>query len=505
VKAHLLFADRDPATVATPLQESADMVRDLGLGTLFDTMAGDDPFVREVAAQVVLRPLENPAEIEYRHEVLIDCLAHPAEVHELYHLAVQAAQSKRRIRSWLATPTPSSVLHHAIALLEELQDQLLELRRFSAANARLFTSPAFKTFFAMVDRDLDDAYLALLKDHVRRLRFPSGEVMTASVDQHLQGRDHVLRKPQRVRRTWREVFGLGLFGQPGVYTYRLPERDEAGARTLGRIRDRGLNRVADAAAQSADHVLDFFGHLCWELAFYVGCIRLHDAIHAVGAATCIPQPRSAEAMALSFRGIRDVGLVLRAMTDVVPNDLDADHKTVIMITGANEGGKSTLLRALGMAQLMAQCGLFVTADSFTSSVTSGIHTHYRREEDAEMTSGKLDEELKRMSGVVDAVRTHGLVLFNESFACTNEREGSEIGHTIVRALQGSGVRVVYVTHMYALASALAAEDHESDLFLRAGRLDSGRRTFKVTPGAPETTSFGRDLYDEIFTRQTVHR
>jgi DNA mismatch repair ATPase MutS len=52
---------------------------------------------------------------------------------------------------------------------------------------------------------------------------------------------------------------------------------------------------------------------------------------------------------------------------------------------------------------MMQAGLFVAADAYTASVTSGILTHYRREEDAEMTSGKLDEELKRMSQVADQV------------------------------------------------------------------------------------------------------
>jgi DNA mismatch repair ATPase MutS len=147
---------------------------------------------------------------------------------------------------------------------------------------------------------------------------------------------------------------------------------------------------------------------------------------------------------------------------------------------------------------MMQAGLFVAADSYTASVTTGILTHYRREEDAEMTSGKLDEELKRMSQVADQVRRQGLVLFNESFACTNEREGSEIARTIARGLQDSGVRVAYVTHMYDLSSGLAVRGRDTDLFLRAERRADGRRTFKIIPGEPEPTSYGRDLYEEIF-------
>lgn len=105
-----------------------------------------------------------------------------------------------------------------------------------------------------------------------------------------------------------------------------------------------------------------------------------------------------------------------------------------VVTGANQGGKSTFLRSVGLAQLMLQCGMFVPAEAFAASVAGGIYTHYRREEDTAMQSEKLDEELARMSAIVDLLRPHDLVLLNESFAATNEREGSEIVRQIIDAL-----------------------------------------------------------------------
>ena len=47
-----------------------------------------------------------------------------------------------------------------------------------------------------------------------------------------------------------------------------------------------------------------------------------------------------------------------------------------------------------------------------------------------MERGKFDEELRRISEIVDHVASHSLILFNESFAATNEREGSEIARQI---------------------------------------------------------------------------
>ena len=77
--------------------------------------------------------------------------------------------------------------------------------------------------------------------------------------------------------------------------------------------------------------------------------------------------------------------------------MQGDGKSLVIITGANSGGKSTFLRSVGVAQLMMQCGMFVTAQPYQANVTCGIFTHFIRDEDTDMTSGRLDEELRRMS------------------------------------------------------------------------------------------------------------
>ena len=152
---------------------------------------------------------------------------------------------------------------------------------------------------------------------------------------------------------------------------------------------------------------------------------------------------------------------------VVGNDVDADGKPLLIITGANRGGKSTFLRSVALAQLMLQCGMFVTADAFTSSIHTGLFTHYKREEDRSMRSGKFDEELVRMSGIADKIHRRGLVLFNELFAATHEREGSEIARQIVSALLDNDVTVFFVSHMYEFARSFLESDRV--LFLRADR------------------------------------
>jgi DNA mismatch repair ATPase MutS len=103
-----------------------------------------------------------------------------------------------------------------------------------------------------------------------------------------------------------------------------------------------------------------------------------------------------------------------------------------------------------------------------------------------------------MSAIVDKVKPGSLVLFNESFASTNEREGSEIAINIVRALLDRRVKMVFVTHLYHFASTLLAGRLDAVKFLRAERRPDGTRPFKLIEAEPLRTSYGVDLYKSVF-------
>ena len=89
------------------------------------------------------------------------------------------------------------------------------------------------------------------------------------------------------------------------------------------------------------------------------------------------------------------------------------------------------------------------------------------------------------------------MLFNESFAGTNEREGSEIGYQVVRALLDSQIRVFFVTHRYSFADRFRREHAPAALFLRAERRPDGGRDYKLAVKDPLPTSSGEDLYYQL--------
>lgn len=495
MKVHLLHDARDPDTDADPSPQGADVVRDLGLDPVLDVMGGGDELLRDISLRALLDPLHDPAAIRYRQDVLADCVACPDLPEALYRLAADAIGSPRRARSWMLSKDPSGVLHRSIEVLELLLVNLRQLRGLADEHTGRCRSAGLTALFATISAELPDDYFPVMEDHLRRLRFPNGVFMTARVGPGAQGEGYLLRKPATLKRGWRQLL---LGDEPVHYTYRLPERDEAGALALAALENRGINLVADALAQSVDHILSFFTLLRYEIGFYLAGLHLHQALTERQLPLCWPEPAAPAEDALTARGVYDITLALRIGDQVVGNDVDADGASLVMITGANQGGKSTLLRALAVAQLMLQAGLFAPATAHRSSLAAGVHTHYRREEDAGMDSGKFDEELARMSGIVDRLTPHSLVLCNESFAATNEREGSHIARQVIDGLRSARIRVCYVTHLYDLAAGLAATGARNAVFLRPERLANTDRTYRVVPGAPQPTSYGPDLYRRIF-------
>jgi hypothetical protein len=473
-----------------PHQEA--LTRDLELETLCTAMAGGDQFLYEVAKRAVLSSLKAPEAILYRQHVLADCLQQPAVVRELYGIAVEAIQRERKV--WgVFMNSPDTILHHSIQILELFVGILRRLRTFADSYAGSFQSEGFGRLFAMLASELDDEYFLTVEAHLQELKLRRGVLVSAELGKGNKGVRYVLRRAPAL--SWKERLGLG---SRSGYGFMIPDRDENGFKALEELRARGINQVANALAQSTDHILSFFAMLRTELGFYVGCLNLGERLAEQGEPTCFPEAIAPGARALTARGLYDVCLALHVKAGVVGNDVDADDRSLVIITGANQGGKSTFLRSVGVAQLMLQCGMFVGARSLRASVVDGVFTHFKREEDATMESGKLDEELARMSDIADAITPRSVLLCNESFAATNEREGSEIARQVIRALLDSGIAVFFVTHLFDLASGFHQQELATALFLRAERQPDGQRTFRLVEGEPLPTSYGEDSYRRVF-------
>ncbi len=472
-----------------------ELIQDLGLDILLNTMSGGNNFLLEVSKVALLNSITDIGIILYRQNILRDCIKHEQIVRDLYKTTIDAIeQEKDKFWSFFSR-NPSGMLFESVRTLQMFVKMLKKLKTVADQNSEMFESDGFKRFFDMIKYELTDEYFSKIDEHLEQLKFEDGILVSAELSRGNKGSNLILHKMPEDKRSWlKRILTPKL---PG-YTYQIHPRDESGARALAELRDQSINSVANALAQSSDHISNFFQALRTELAFYIGCLNLYGKLSGIHEPVCFPVAVPLGSRELSFSELFDASLALNKGCKVVSNNLNADGKNLIVITGANTGGKSTFLRSMGIAQLMMQAGMFVPAKTFTAEVRKGIVTHFKREEDTKMNSGKLDEELSRMSDIVDNINSQSIVFFNESFAATNEKEGSEISRQIANALIDKGIVVVFVTHNFEFANGLSEKKMNNTIFLLAERLIDGTRTFRILEGEPLQTSFGQDLYDQIF-------
>ncbi|MEM3710741.1 MAG: DNA mismatch repair protein MutS [Thermoprotei archaeon] len=492
MRLYLMYRDRSFDASKPHPWNYEDLVRDLDLNPIIEAMAAGDEFIAQVCTKALHTPEGDVDTILYRQSVLQDTLKNLDTIRRVYSTITQAIAEGKRKLFWIPNPNPESVVFDSIRVLEVYLDTLDRVREAFDTSAAGFSSAGYRDLIEKLDYQFDREYLNRIRVHLSSLRFTSGVSAAVKLDDAAELTGFTLINHEH-RRSLRDLLPLKR-----RYTWSLPERDEAGAQELAEMRNHALVRVAKVLRRAANDVLGFIDSLRTELAFYLGCANLWAKLTTLGVPLCFPTPREIGSHTLGYSCLHEVSLALRMNAKPVCNDLRTTSKPLFLISGANRGGKTVYLRSVGQAQLMMQCGMFVAAERFESSIATGVYTHFKREEDTKLEGGKLDEELIRLSAIVDHVRPCSMVLFNESFSSTNEREGSEIARQVVSAMLERGIRVFFVTHFYEFPTWFYENNPSVAVFLRAERKEDGTRTFRVLEGAPLETSFAMDVYSNVF-------
>lgn len=468
---------------------TGDLKTDLELGHILDSMCRGDKTILNICEYEMFNSLLSPEAIEYRHEILADALRNPKAVRRLYAIVSESDSIKR---AYMSSTSLAEGFVNAVELLKAYTKLLRDLREVADKKLQDFKSQGFKDMLEMFKRELTDKYFEEASNNLRDINNVDNILVSARLGSHLQSVDYTLRRKEK---------GFWLRWCMATSFTADVERNPKEIDDIFNRRERAVSEAANILSWAARHLESFFNMLRNELGFYVGCLNLADEVRKFGMPICLPSIQPLDSAERSWRGLYDMSLALMTGAAVVGNELDVKGKSLYIITGANQGGKSTFLRSIGQAQLMAQCGMPVGADSFMAPIRRGLFTHFKRDEDSYMKSGRLDEELERMSNIIENIKSGSMVLLNESFNSTNEREGSEICRQITQAFIDSDVEVMSVTHMYIYATAFL--NNSEVQYLCAQRRENAERTFKIIPGEPAETAFGEDLYRKIFVQADI--
>jgi len=244
-----------------------------------------------------------------------------------------------------------------------------------------------------------------------------------------------------------------------------------------------------------------------DVEFYLAALGLRDFAASKGLEVCLPTVLSTQG-AEPLPDSRFVSLynplLLLEERPPRPTDLTIGGSAQLIVTGPNSGGKTRLLQAVGLAQLLAQAGFFVPARSASLAARPGLFVSVVEEATADAREGRLGTELLRIRKLFEGLAWGSLVIVDELCSGTNPSEAEEIFALVLGELSALEPQTIVTTHFLHFAAGLAEDRSVPRLeFLQVELDETQAPTFGFTPGVA-TTSLARRTAERLgVTREAL--
>jgi DNA mismatch repair protein MutS2 len=260
-----------------------------------------------------------------------------------------------------------------------------------------------------------------------------------------------------------------------------------------------LSRLLDEVFSELEHEVCFLFQLIGDLEVYLGALGFRRMASAAGFTVCLPElsddgPRSLSALFNPW-------LVAEGRPCVATDLQLGEREHLVFITGPNSGGKTRLLQALCLTQLLAQSGLFVPAARAELRWANGLFASFIEHVDVDQVEGRLGTELMRIRRVFERLRLGSMVVMDELCSGTNPGEGQALMQLVLEVLLELMPQAFITTHFLEFAARLAAGTRHR--FLQAELDAQERPTYAFVDGVA-TTSLAQRVAERLgVTRESL--
>jgi DNA mismatch repair protein MutS len=436
--------------------EEPDFFVDLNLDQVLESMtAGREQYELKPFFSA---PLHEVAAVRYRHEVLRDL-----EKPDVLASVNGFAAGMRRMREHLVQVRK---LHYALQQQAWFLDAVgiyCDAVRTLAEElaARAVTSPGF------------DGFRTYLADYAASERFTSLAAETQALKEALAGIRYALRihgakvtvghyeGEADYRAEVEETFAK--FQQGAVKSYLVQLTDYADmnhveaqiAERVAWLHPDVFGALADYCSSHRDYLDQTVGRFDREVQFYLAYLELVGRFRAAGLPFCYPHV-SARSQEVAAQETFDVALANKLAPTggkVVCNDFSLEGpERVLVVTGPNNGGKTTFARTFGQLHHLASLGLLVPGRQARLFLPDRIYTHFEKEEDIKTLRGKFEDELVRVHEILERATSSSVIVMNESFGSTTLNDALVVGTEVMQRILDLGCLGVYVTFVDEIAS-----------------------------------------------------
>ncbi|MGB9685329.1 MAG: MutS-related protein [Rectinema subterraneum] len=254
-----------------------------------------------------------------------------------------------------------------------------------------------------------------------------------------------------------------------------------------------LDAFCKAHASFIDETIDTFER---EIQFYISYLDYIGPLRRAGLSFCYPEIAESDKNTYA-QGFFDLALaekVAMTSTRVVPNDFNLQGKErMIVITGPNQGGKTTFVRAFGQLHHLAAIGLPVPGTGARLFLYDAIFTHFEREETIKSQRGKLHDEIIRIHNSLERATPSSIFILNEIFTSTTVKDSLFLSRKVLEKILALEAIAVCVTFLDELASM---DDRIVSMVSCVDPQDPSIRTFKVERRPADGLAYARSIAEK---------
>lgn len=451
----ILFLESEPGANLDALEEPA-VFSDLNLDQVVSAVtANRDEYNLK---PYFYFPLQNVDAVHYRYEVLRD-IENLALVEEIKSFA----EGMRQIRA-------SRVLEGKLYYAKQKQRWFLDsVEKYCAAVKRLcyalmrmdLSSRGFRGLRGYLANYVESpAFRSLVADTQKLTADLAAIIYCVQINsRRITVRDYHSEPDYGadVLRTF-EKFSQSTPGQYGFNLRHASDMNHIEAAVLDMVAQlypeafSSLKEYCDSNKDYLDNVISTFDR---EVQFYLAWTEYMQRFKQAGLAYCYPSI-SNHSKEVCGKDVFDLALASRLIAQhgsVVTNDFYLrDPERIFIVSGPNQGGKTTFARTFGQLHYLAAIGCTVPGSEAHLFLFDRLYTHFEKEEDIRNRAGKLEDELIRIHRILEYATPNSILIMNESFLSTTLSDALFLGRQIIQKIIALDILCVSVTFLDELAA-----------------------------------------------------